>query len=273
MGAGGTADPCWGPAPAYTLAQCENTGVTAGQYGHIVTNPAAQINTQVGGNTGLQPETADTWTFGGVWQPDFVPGLSVSIDAFDIKVKDTITSLSSNTIIANCANSGDAALCGLIHRGPSGSLWLSTSNFVTATFINIGQVETSGIDLESNYHTTMGHMGRLSLNLTGTYTNKFETQPLPTGGSYDCAGTGRDLRCPAAHVASCAECDLGYALGGSGPDAALALHRHLVGGSFEVPTRRWLLRTTRTRRTSRPTTTWTFRRRCRLATCLKVASV
>src|SRR5262249_8647348 len=48
VGAGGTADPCWGPNPALTAAQCANTGVTAAQYGHILVNPAAQINTQVG---------------------------------------------------------------------------------------------------------------------------------------------------------------------------------------------------------------------------------
>jgi len=187
VGAGGTADPCWG-TPTLTLEQCERTGVTAAQYGHILPNPAAQINTQVGGNLALTPEIADTYTFGVVLQPEMVPNLVTSIDVFYIKVKNTITSLSSNTIINNCATTGDPTLCGLIHRGATGSLWFNTANFVTATQVNIGQVSTRGLDLTSHYHTDLGAFGRLSLNLTGTYVKDFSTQPLPTGGSYDCAG-------------------------------------------------------------------------------------
>jgi iron complex outermembrane recepter protein len=188
VGAGGTADPCWGPSPAYTLAQCERTGVTPAEYGHIDANSAAQINTQVGGNTSLQPEKADTYTLGAVWQPEYVHGLNVSVDYFNIKIKNTITSLSSNTVISNCANTGDASLCSLIHRGNGGSLWFNTSEFVTATYVNIGQVSTSGFDLSSNYRTNLGNMGKLTVNIAGTYTKDFETQPIPTGGSYDCAG-------------------------------------------------------------------------------------
>jgi iron complex outermembrane receptor protein len=189
VGAGGTADPCWGPTPTLSQAQCANTGVTDTEYGHILVNPAAQINTQVGGNLDLKPEIADTYTFGVVLQPEMVPNLVTSIDVYYIKIKNTITSLSSNTIINNCATSGDAALCGLIHRGAgTGSLWFNTTNFVTATQVNIGQVSTKGLDLSSHYHVDVGNLGKLSFNLTGTYVKDFMTQPLPTGGSYDCAG-------------------------------------------------------------------------------------
>ena len=189
VGAGGTADPCWGTSPVLTQAQCANTGVTANEYGHIVVNPAAQINTQVGGNITLKPEIADTYTFGTVLQPEIVPNLVASIDVFYIKIKNTITSLSSNTIINDCALSGDATLCGLIHRGPgTGSLWFNTANFVTATNLNIGKISTRGLDFSSHYHLDVGSLGKLSFNLTGTYTKDFYTQPLPTGGSYDCAG-------------------------------------------------------------------------------------
>jgi outer membrane receptor protein involved in Fe transport len=189
VGSGGTADPCWGSAPTLSAAQCANTGVTAAEYGHILVNPAAQINTQVGGNIALTPEIADTYTFGTVLQPEIIPNLVASIDVFYIKIRNTITSLSSNTIINDCALSGDATLCGLIHRGAgTGSLWFNTTNFVTATNLNIGKVSTRGLDLSSHYHVDVGTLGKLSFNLTGTYTKDFTTQPLPTGGSYDCAG-------------------------------------------------------------------------------------
>jgi outer membrane receptor protein involved in Fe transport len=188
VGAGGTADPCWGSKPVLSQAQCALTGVTASQYGFLEVNPAAQINTQVGGNLKLHPEIADTYTFGVVVQPEVVPNLVASIDVFYIKIRDTITSLSSNTVINDCALTGNAALCGLIHRGTAGDLWFNSGNFVTATFVNIGKVSTRGLDFASHYHVDIGQMGKLSTNFSGTYTKDFYTQPIPGLGSFDCAG-------------------------------------------------------------------------------------
>jgi iron complex outermembrane receptor protein len=189
VGAGGTADPCWGPAPVLSAAQCAFTGVTPAEYTHITANPAAQINTQVGGNSTLLPESADTYTYGIVFQPAWIPGLVASIDAFDIKVKQTIISLTSNTVINNCALTGSAALCSLIHRGAgTGSLWFDTTDFVAANFQNIGQLATKGADLGAHYRLNIGSAGKLAFNLAGTYTRNFLTQPLPTAAAYDCAG-------------------------------------------------------------------------------------
>jgi iron complex outermembrane receptor protein len=189
VGAGGTADPCWGSAPALSAAACARTGVSAAQYGNILANPAAQINTQVGGSPTLIPETADTYTYGIVFQPHVIPGLIASLDAFQIKIKKTITELSSNTIINNCALTGDATLCGLVHRGAvDGSLWFNANEFVTATTQNIGQVSTKGADLTSHYRLNIGSAGKLTFGFTGTYVRSFLIQPLPTGNAFDCAG-------------------------------------------------------------------------------------
>jgi len=78
-----------------------------------------------------------------------VPKLVASFDLFYVRIKDTITSLSSNTIINDCAFTGDAALCGLIHRGATGSLWFNISNFVNAQNVNIGKISTRGLDIAS----------------------------------------------------------------------------------------------------------------------------
>ncbi|HUO96959.1 MAG TPA: TonB-dependent receptor [Steroidobacteraceae bacterium] len=188
VGAGGTADPCWGKNPVYTPAQCARTGVTALEYGNIETNPAAQINNVLSGNINLKPETADTYSFGVVWQPQAIRGLVMSLDYYDIKIKDTIQTLSTNTVIANCANTGQASLCGLIHRGADGSLWTDVTDFVDTTEQNIGTVKTAGVDLKTHYRLDAGSTGKFIFDLTGTRVQSFVTQPLPTGGSYDCAG-------------------------------------------------------------------------------------
>jgi outer membrane receptor protein involved in Fe transport len=194
VGAGGTADPCWGAAVGgtvngHSLAFCQNTGVTAAEFGHILANPAAQINTSIGGNPALTPEIADTYTYGVVFQPRFVPGLVVSVDYYRIVISNTITSLSSNTIVNNCGLTGNATLCGLIHRGAgTGSLWFNNTQFVNAQEVNIGTVSTKGIDLASHYTLDIGPGGKLGFSLSGTRVLNFLTQPLPTGGAYDCVG-------------------------------------------------------------------------------------
>ena len=192
VGAGGTADPCWGPTPTFSLAACERTGVTPAEYGKIATNPAAQINTQVGGSSTLTPEIADTYTLGLVFQPQALPGFVATIDAFSIKIKNTITSLTSNTIINNCALNGTASLCALIHRGNTagqqGSLWEGQTDFVTATTQNIGINSTKGADLTGRYRLNMAGMGTLSFGLVGTYVRDFLIAPVAALPAFDCVG-------------------------------------------------------------------------------------
>lgn len=188
IGAGGTSDPCWGTAPVFTAAQCANTGVTAAQYGHILVNQAAQINTQVGGNSAIQPEVADTYSYGVLIEPQALPNLKMSIDYYDIKVNDTITSLASSTVLNNCAVSGTASLCSLIHRGPTGSLWLSTENYVATNYQNIGTQSEKGLDYNAAYRLKFQKMGKLTFNFQATQVLKYETQPLPNGAAFDCAG-------------------------------------------------------------------------------------
>ena len=200
IGAGGTADPCWGPVTngvagttqgtvqGHSFAYCANTGVTAAEWGNITPNPAAQINTQVGGNSTLKPEKADTFSYGFVVSPAMVPNLTVSADFYYIKIDNTIVSLSSNTIVNNCGASGSASLCGLIHRGNgTGSLWFNTTNYVTANEQNIGSISTKGIDLNARYSYDTGGFGKVGMNFAGTRVLNLLTDPLGNG-AYDCAG-------------------------------------------------------------------------------------
>ena len=87
--------------PTAPAAQCLNTGVTAGQYGTIAANPANQYNALFGGNPNLSPEKADTYTVGLVLQPRFVPGLAFTVDYFNIKVKNLISTLGFQTIMTS----------------------------------------------------------------------------------------------------------------------------------------------------------------------------
>jgi outer membrane receptor protein involved in Fe transport len=193
----GNSDPCAGTVGAggvvaggATLAQCALTGVTAGQYGSILENPAAQYNGLVGGNRDLDPEESDTYSYGFVFTPSFLPNFSWSADYYDIKVDALINSIGADVIINNCLNTGDSAFCGLVHRSPgTGSLWVGTQGYVDDPIVNTGSLQTKGIDTELNYALDMGgSAGRLAFQLIGTYVDELVTQPLTGGAKFDCQG-------------------------------------------------------------------------------------
>ena len=184
-------DPCAGPTPQYSAAQCAHTGVSAAQYGNILANSAAQYNGLLGGNTQLRPETADTYGVGFVLTPteNFLRGFTFSADYYHIKVTNVIGGVGAQTAIERCATSGDPYFCGLIHRAPgTGSLWLGTNGYVVDTNLNTGSVQTSGVDFESNYHSSLGDWGGLALNLQGTYTVNYAIATLPGDPTFSCVG-------------------------------------------------------------------------------------
>jgi iron complex outermembrane recepter protein len=188
----GSEDPCTGTTPAGTAQECARSGVSASEYGHLVANSAHQYNGLAGGNPNLQPEVADTYTVGFVLQPRQVPNLSLSIDYFDIKIKDVIETLGGNTIINGCVF--EDQFCNLVHRDPAnGSLWLSTLGYVTDTAINEGLLATRGYDVKATYRLPLPAYGSLSFGLEGTILNSLATTPVPGQGSYDCAGYFGDV--------------------------------------------------------------------------------
>jgi iron complex outermembrane recepter protein len=199
VGPGGSVDPCWGPTPSLTAAQCARTGVTAAQYGNLGVNPASQFNIQTGGNPNLSPEKAHTWSYGFVFQPTFLPNFSATVDYYDIRITGAIEAQNGVAVIDNCAITGNPAECDLIHRNANGSLWLTNNGFVTTLSQNTGLLEDKGVDINLHYTYNMDSFGKLVFNLQGTDTIANTTQPnvdvpnLATGGiqsgpSYGCAG-------------------------------------------------------------------------------------
>lgn len=184
-------DPCAGPTPTLTQAQCANTGVTAAQFGSVPLSPAGQYNGVFGGNINLDPEKSNSFTIGAVFTPeDYVPGLQLSIDYWSVEVKDAIDNIEPSTIITQCALTGDPGLCGLIQRSPlNGNIWVGTNNFVTATDVNLGGFDVAGIDFASSYARSLGNYGEMGLSFRGTWVEKWDQQELPGGQIDSCEGT------------------------------------------------------------------------------------
>ncbi|MEW5685230.1 MAG: TonB-dependent receptor [Pseudomonadota bacterium] len=191
----GTQDPCAGLTASNPLvARCAQAfGLTTAQVLAIEANASAQYNGQTGGNPDLRPETADTYTLGFVFQPSFVPGFNISVDYFDIKVKDFIAGIGADTIINRCVNTLDPFFCNLVHRDAVGSLWLSNDGYVIDTTLNTGALRTKGFDVNATYRTDLetlglGEMGSISTSFVGTWLDTLSTQNLPGDDYFNCAG-------------------------------------------------------------------------------------
>jgi len=222
----GTDDPCSGHQIAADEFGCIATGLSVGQ--RTASNPAGQYNGRIGGNPDLKPEQATTKTVGVVLQPRFIPRLAVTVDWYDIKVKDAIRAFGADAILADCvANSTAAAAaptCSLVHRDPGGSIWLVPGSQAGAGFVddipqNVGALETRGVEVNASYSHRLGGLGTLSTSFIGTYLSKYEVDNGLTP-AYDCVG----LYGPTCSAA-----------GTSGNNAPLPRWRHKIRATLQMP--------------------------------------
>ena len=180
-------DPENGNPPTATAAQCANTGLSADLYGSDLKSPADQYNIKGGGNPNINPEESESFTAGIIITPNSVPGLTVTLDYFDITIEDGIGSVSAATALDNCISTGAASYCNLINRKPgNGSLWL-TGGYISAQLTNISEESTSGFDIIFDY-TTDTAWGALTLAGVTTVLDSYDVIELPGSTPLECAG-------------------------------------------------------------------------------------
>ena len=132
-------------------ALCTATGVqNVGTY----EQRNAQIEGLFGGNPDLDPEEAETYTIGAVYEPHFVDGLTIAIDYYDISITDYVTTLAGGV-------QGILNQCYLSQNNPSldpNTIFCQSTNrqrsgepLVLANLANAGSLETSGSDLQVDY--------------------------------------------------------------------------------------------------------------------------
>ncbi|MFG6485872.1 TonB-dependent receptor domain-containing protein [Roseateles sp. BYS78W] len=123
------------------------------------------------GNTRLRPEIGRNTTLGLVLaQPKWAPGFSASIDYFDIKVNDVISSLSAQQEVDLCA-AGNQEICAAMDL-------VSATKYVTLQAFNLASMHNKGFDLEGLYRFNLGSAGlpgSITLRALATHTNSFVT--------------------------------------------------------------------------------------------------
>jgi len=171
-------DPCDGfpniPDPV-TLANCARDlggQFNAGnQYLQSNTAGGAQLRANIGGNPDLQEETADTYNFGVVYQPSFMPDLSVAVDYFRVEIDQPIVNRDPQRVLDNCYTSVGSLDCGNIQRGSfDGGV-----NLLKVAKQNVGKIETSGVDFDVAYALEVPVLGATRMTIGGSYTFDFIT--------------------------------------------------------------------------------------------------
>lgn len=144
------------------------------------TGTSSLVSSETVGNPNLVPEVAQTLTVGGVYRPEWLPGFSIAIDYYRIKIDDAISSIGGNNAAtqAECeASNGVSPLCDLYIR-PLPFSDRTAANYPTlirTQGLNVASLLAEGVDAEINYRIGLGS-GELSLRALGTYMPKLETQ-------------------------------------------------------------------------------------------------
>lgn len=113
-------------------------------------NTLVQVLTRSAGNLNLDPEFASTLTGGVVLAPRFLPGLSLSVDYYDVKIRGAIGSIAPQDIVNRCA-AGETSFCGFIARNAANQI-----TQIDRLPVNFQQEQSAGIDFELGYRTRLG---------------------------------------------------------------------------------------------------------------------
>jgi len=170
-----TTDPCsrYSTSTNATLvANCRASGVPAGyvQLGNTVL-------TTVGGNQNLKPEKSENLTLGVVFQPTFVPGLSVTVDYFDIQIDDAIRNIPGSTKLAVCYASANLSHPFCSPTQFRRSALTGEVNFLSSQPTNAGKETMKGVDFGVRYGFDVRGL-RADLDWNTTYLGKYEVIPF-----------------------------------------------------------------------------------------------
>lgn len=196
-------DPCdadriaLGPNPAVRRANCValftanptfgtnvQPGQTVDQRLANFQDPAENFaNTLItsGGNPNLRNEISETTSYGIVFQPRFVPGLTFVVDHVEVDLTDGLSAFAPQNFLATCFDSSPQPtdICAISTRGTINTTVGAVVSSRNTTF-NAGLVSYEGEIYNLNYQFDIADLGmpdwgRLELALEATHNTKLET--------------------------------------------------------------------------------------------------
>lgn len=186
----GFQDPC-NPANigAGTQFRAANCQADLGPLLANITSRSYSLPIVSGSNPNLEAETADSWTVGAVIQPRWVPGLSLTVDYYDITVNGIINAPTAQVIANSCYDQPtlENVFCDTFRRwrGPGPGPFNEVpgeieGNSLIAAPLNFARRTRRGIDAQVAYRTNLTDNVRLNTFLI--YTHNFEISNFENPG-------------------------------------------------------------------------------------------
>jgi outer membrane receptor protein involved in Fe transport len=130
-----------------------------------------------GGLSTLKAEVSDSITLGGVFTPTILPGFSMSVDYYNIKVKNAIQTLTPQAIVDQCVDLPNLNnfFCNSFSRATGSQVghdflpFAIKDNTLHATPLNFANLRARGLDIEIAYRHQLGSLGRLDTRLNWTH--------------------------------------------------------------------------------------------------------
>ncbi len=177
-----------------TPAGTQNFPEITDPFSRVIKSPY-QIEERIIGNPLLQPEVAYEWSYGIVYSPKLLKGLTLSADWWHIDLRSLISSLGAGFII-------EANLPGLVFRTPpppntpplpNGQPDRGAVTLVIDPNENLSGAVFEGLDYEAIYildSSIFGHAdyGRLTFTVNGTWLSRAELQVNPNTKRFGIAG-------------------------------------------------------------------------------------
>ena len=140
---------------------------------------SSSLETLSGGNPNLVAEKSDSYTYGVVVQPRLIPGLSLSVDYYNIRVRGVISTPTAQQIADLCYDSATLSnpFCSLFQRaGASGAAsgevpYQIIGGSLLQAPVNYASLKVRGIDVDLNYSH---RFGGVNLNSHIVYTHSLE---------------------------------------------------------------------------------------------------
>jgi len=154
------------------IANCRADGIPEGFSDPL----SARFAGTISGNPDLREETADTITFGAVFQPSFIPGLGITVDYYKIEIEDAISTIAAQDVVDNCYDSStfpnDFCAAFTRNRDTNSAQFLGFTSLNLST-INFVGIETAGIDASATYSFGFGDH-RFDLSAVGSWVDRID---------------------------------------------------------------------------------------------------
>lgn len=138
----------------------------------------------IGGSPNVEPETAETYSVGAIWQ--VIDSLSITLDYYNVAIDDAISTTSRSTVMRRCFDVApgqfDPNCAGNAVRNEDGAL-----TAVNSGTGNENQIDTSGLDTEVNFAMDLGP-GTFRTQLVWNYTFEYVITGIESGEATDYVG-------------------------------------------------------------------------------------